>query len=76
MRAEVDGLGHLLVATWAADLDRANQLQLDGPQECCLRIPGFWLDERPDHVVDQLRRGLVRGGWRPSGTRSRDDRAA
>ncbi len=66
LRVEVDGLGHLLVATWAADLDRANQLQLDGPQECCLRIPGFWLDERPDHVVDQLRRGLVRGGWQPA----------
>jgi hypothetical protein len=69
LRAEVDGLGHLLVATWAADLDRANQLQLDGPQECCLRIPGFWLDERPDHVVAQLRRGLLRGGWRPPGGR-------
>ena len=66
LRAEVDGLGHLLVGTWAADLDRANQLQLDGPQECCLRIPGFWLDERPQHVVDQLRRGLLRGGWRPA----------
>ena len=66
LRAEVDGLGHLLVGTWAADLDRSNQLQLDGPQECCLRIPGFWLDERPAHVVDQLRRGLARGGWRPT----------
>lgn len=65
LRAEVDGLGHLLVATWAADLDRANELQLGGPEECCLRIPGFWLDERPAHVVDQLRRGLLRGGWRP-----------
>jgi hypothetical protein len=66
LRAEVDGLGHLLVAAWAADLDRENQLQLEGPQECCLRIPGFWLDERPAHVVDQLRRGLLRGGWRPA----------
>ena len=62
---EVDGLGHLLVSTWSADVDRDDELQLGGPQECCLRIPGFWLDERPDHVVDQLRRGLLRGGWRP-----------
>ena len=63
LRAEVDGLGHLLVGTWAADLDRDNELQLTGPEECCLRIPGFWLDERPHHVIDQVRRGLVRGGW-------------
>lgn len=76
LRAEVDGLGHLLVGTWAADLDRANQLQLDGPRECCLRIPGFWLEERPDHVVDQLRRGLLRGGWRPPGTPLPRPRAA
>lgn len=64
LRAEVDGLGHLLVGSWAADLDRTNELQLLGPEECCLRIPGFWLDERPQHVVEQVRRGLVRGGWR------------
>jgi hypothetical protein len=66
LRAEVDGLGHLLVGTWSADVDRDNELQLGGPQECCLRIPGFWLDERPGHVVDQLRRGLLRGGWQPA----------
>jgi very-short-patch-repair endonuclease len=65
LHAEVDGLGHLLVATWTADVDRANELSLSGDAECRLRIPGFWLDERPDHVVDQLRRGLLRGGWRP-----------
>ena len=64
LRAEIDGLGHLLVSTWSADVDRDNELQLGGPQECCLRIPGFWLDERPSHVVDQVRRGLLRGGWR------------
>ena len=67
LHAEVDGLGHLLVANWAADLNRANELQLMGRSECRLRIPGFWLDERPEHVLDQLRRGLLRGGWRPHG---------
>jgi hypothetical protein len=76
LRAEVDGLGHLLVGTWAVDLDRANQLQLDGPQECCLRIPGFWLDERPDHVVDQVRRGAAPRRLAPSGARLRGPRAA
>ena len=64
MRVEVDGIGRLLVAGWAADLDRENELQLAGPEQCCLRIPGFWLDERPQHVVDQVRRGLLRGGCR------------
>ena len=53
------------MSTWSADVDRDNELQLGGPQECCLRIPGFWLDERPSHVADQVRRGLLRGGWRP-----------
>lgn len=66
LHVEVDGLGHLLVASWASDLDRTNELTLSGPAECRLRIPGFWLDERPAHVVDQLRRGLLRGGWVPA----------
>ncbi len=66
LHAEVDGLGHLLVAAWGADADRSNELELSGAKECRLRIPGFWLDERPEHVVDQVRRGLRRGGWRPA----------
>jgi len=65
LHAEVDGLGHLLVAAWGADADRSNELELSGTKERRLRIPGFWLDERPAHVVDQLRRGLGLGGWRP-----------
>lgn len=76
LHAEIDGLGHLLVAAWAADVDRTNALSLSGAAECRLRIPGFWLDERPDHVLDQLRRGLLRGGWRPVTKPSQADRAA
>ena len=67
LHAEIDGLGHLLVDSWAADVDRANELALGALAEVRLRIPGFWLDERPTHVVDQLRRGLLRGGWTPGG---------
>ncbi|MDP3714742.1 MAG: hypothetical protein Q8R60_19935 [Mycobacteriales bacterium] len=63
LRAEVDGLGHLGVVQWGQDCDRDNELELDKVQQRRLRIPGFWLDERPDHVLDQVRRGLRRGGW-------------
>lgn len=65
LHAEVDGLGHLLVATWSADLDRSNELALSSTAEVRLRIAGFWLDERPQHVAEQIRRGLLKGGWRP-----------
>lgn len=67
LHVEVDGLGHLLVGTWSSDLDRTNELELSGQKECRLRIPGFWLDERSEHAVDQVRRGLIRGGWVPGG---------
>ncbi len=77
LRVEIDGLGHLFVRTWAADVDRANELALSGASTTTLRIPGFWLDEREEHVVDQLRRGLLRGGWSPvDGARAAISRAA
>lgn len=69
LHSEVDGLGHLLVSTWSSDLDRANELALSSSTETRLRIAGFWLDERPAHVVEQVRRGLLKGGWRPGGMR-------
>lgn len=64
LHVEVDGLGHLAVVQWAADCDRANELELGKHVERRLRFPGFWLDEHPDRVLDQLRRGLRAGGWR------------
>jgi hypothetical protein len=66
LHVEVDGLGHLLVSSWSSDLDRSNELALTTRAEVRLRIPGFWLDERPGHVLDQVRRGLLRGGWVPA----------
>ena len=65
LHVEVDGLGHLLVGTWAADCDRSNELELQSTAERRLRVPGFWLYERAEHVVDQVRRGLLAGGWTP-----------
>ena len=69
LHVEVDGLGHLLVRAWSADVDRTNELALRRPSATTLRIPGFWLDERREHVVDQVRRGLLVGGWSPDGRR-------
>lgn len=66
LHVEIDGLGHLLVLSWSSDVDRSNELALTSRAEVRLRIPGFWLDERPAHVVDQVRRGLLRGGWIPA----------
>jgi hypothetical protein len=37
----------------------------DGVQQRLVRA-GDLLDERLDHVVEQLRRGLLRGGWPPA----------
>lgn len=62
VHAEVDGLGHLLVAQWSQDCERANELEIAG-SERRLRLPGFWLDDRPDLVVDQLTRALRAAGW-------------
>jgi very-short-patch-repair endonuclease len=67
LHIEVDGLGHLLVLAWGQDCDRNNELELGKQGERRLRIPGYWLDEKPGHAMDQVRRGLVLGGWRTPG---------
>ncbi len=66
LHVEIDGLGHLQVTAWLDDCDRANELELGKHQERRLRIPGSWITDRPEHVVDQVFRGLVAGGWRPN----------
>jgi very-short-patch-repair endonuclease len=63
LHVEIDGVGHLLVSTWARELDRGHELTLSGRADTQLRIAGFWLDERPNHVAEQIRRGLRKGGW-------------
>lgn len=63
VHAEIDGLAHRLVGQWVADLDRNNELEIAKPG-CRLRIVGFLLLEREEHVMDQVRRALVAGGWR------------
>lgn len=62
VHAEVDGLGHLLVAQWSQDCARTNELEIAGTERR-LRLPGFWLDDRQALVVDQLTRALRAAGW-------------
>lgn len=64
LHIEIDGLGHLRVAQWVADLDRVNELEI-ARQGRRLRIAGFLLWEQPERVMDQVRRALLAGGWRP-----------
>lgn len=64
LHAEIDGLAHRLVGQWVADLDRSNELEIT-KTGCRLRIVGFLLFEQEQHVMDQVRRALVAGGWTP-----------
>lgn len=62
VHVEVDGLAHLWVSNWLADLARSNELEI-GRSATRLRFAGFQLLEQEDAVFDQVRRALVAGGW-------------
>ena len=62
VHVEVDGLAHLWVRNWLADLERGNELAI-GESATRLRFAGFQLLERPELVYDQVRRALLAGGW-------------
>jgi hypothetical protein len=51
---EVDGRGHLQVETWTDDLDRQNEVVIDGKP--VLRFPSVIVRLNGGRVVDQLRR--------------------
>jgi hypothetical protein len=59
---EVDGELHRDTDKWADDLDRGNELAIEqgGTR---LRWPGFVVRRRPERVVDQATRALVKCGW-------------
>jgi hypothetical protein len=63
LHVELDGLAHLWVSNWLADLERSNELEI-GQSARRLRFAGFQLFEREELVYDQIRRALVAGGWR------------
>lgn len=64
LHVEIDGLAHLWVTNWLADLERSNELEIGQPATR-LRFAGFQLVEREDLVYDQVRRALTAAGWRP-----------
>lgn len=61
LSAEVDGRGHLDVVNWDADLDRANDLVIDG--RTLLRFTSYAIRHRPEAVGETLVRALIARGW-------------
>lgn len=62
VHVEIDGLAHMWVTQWVADLARTNELEI-GRAERRLRFPGHLLTEDAAGVLDQLTRALQAGGW-------------
>ena len=62
LHVEIDGLAHLWVGNWLADLARMNELAIGTPATR-LRFAGFQLVEQEDQVFHQVVRALVAGGW-------------
>jgi hypothetical protein len=63
VHAEVDGGVHTDPEVWWADQFRQNDLWIG--DEIVVRFPAWAITNRPAMVARQLRRALLRGGWRP-----------
>lgn len=61
LAAEIDGMPHMDVLSWDADLDRMNEIAIDG--RTILRFTSFSVRHRPAAVGDTLTRALVARGW-------------
>jgi hypothetical protein len=64
VQVEIDGVQHLELKQWWADMRRQNDLWVAGLR--VLRFPAWVVRERPDEVVAQVRAALTSAGWRPS----------
>lgn len=64
LSVEIHGLPHLEVRNWADDLDRHNELSIDGRR--LLQFSSYAVRHRPERVGEQVERGLRRGGWQAS----------
>lgn len=64
VHVEIDGSQHLDVRTQWADMKRQNDVWITGDR--VLRFPAWLVRERPDDVIEQVRRALTTAGWRPS----------
>lgn len=61
LAVEVDGRGHLDVVAWDTDLDRANDIVIDG--RTLLRSTSVAIRRRPESVGATLVRALLARGW-------------
>lgn len=61
LQVEVDGAHHMEVRHWEADMDRQNDVWIDGDR--ILRFTAAAVRARPDRVAAKLRRALVAAGW-------------
>ncbi len=59
---EIHGIPHLRVSQWEADLERINEITIEGPR--VLVFSSYAIRRMSDRVADQLIRMLRRGGWR------------
>jgi len=60
-RCEIHGIPHSWAAQWDADIDRSNEITLQGPR--LLIFTSYAIRRSPERVGDQLTRLLERGGW-------------
>jgi very-short-patch-repair endonuclease len=60
---EIDGLWHMEVSAWWADLRRLNEHTLHG--DSLLRFPAFAVRDDPAAVARIVGAALRRLGWRP-----------
>jgi very-short-patch-repair endonuclease len=61
--AEIDGSHHRDVAQWEADVLRQDELVIGGDR--VIRLLSWWVRDRPELVLDLLRRTLISAGWQP-----------
>jgi very-short-patch-repair endonuclease len=59
--AEIDGRWHMDAGAWWADMERDNELTVDGYR--VLRFPAFAVRDSPEAVARQLAQALRRAGW-------------
>ncbi|HEX6196426.1 MAG TPA: hypothetical protein VFZ37_10965 [Jiangellaceae bacterium] len=61
LAAEVDGMPHMRVRDWEADLDRMNEIVID--HRTLLRFTSYSVRHRPSDVGRTLTRALLSRGW-------------
>jgi very-short-patch-repair endonuclease len=59
--AEIDGRWHMDAGAWWADMQRDNELTVDGYR--VLRFPAFAVRDSPEAVARQLAEALRQAGW-------------